>query len=186
MSKDLENKIISKIIDIEGGYSNNPNDSGGETKYGVTERVARNHGYTGLMKDLSYDFAYTVYKMDYWDKMRLSEISEISEMIAEEIADTAINTGTSRAGKILQKSLDVFNNRQKLYPDLKIDGIIGIRTIHAFKAYMDYRGDEGEIVLYNMLNCLQGAFYAKLVNRREKDEEFMYGWIKNRVVIRKD
>jgi len=31
------------------------------------------------------------------------------------------------------------------------------------------------------LNCLQGAFYVELAEKREKDERFVYGWLLNRV-----
>jgi len=35
--------------------------------------------------------------------------------------------------------------------------------------------------LYKMLNALQGAYYIELAERREKDEDFIYGWFKHRV-----
>ena len=41
----LKDDTINHIIEIEGGYVNDPNDSGGETNYGVTEKVARDNGY---------------------------------------------------------------------------------------------------------------------------------------------
>ena len=179
----LECKIISHIIGIEGGYVDDAQDSGGKTRYGITERVARLHGYTGLMSELPYDMAYAIIKVDYWDKLHLSNIEELSEIIAEEIADTAVNTGTYQAAILLQRSLNVFNNRQRYYKDLIADGLIGYKTINALKSYLKKRGAEGELVLHNLLNCLQGEFYANLVLEREKDEKFLYGWIKNRVKI---
>ena len=42
---------------IEGGYSNDPQDPGGETMYGITARLARAYGYTGAMRDLPLIFA---------------------------------------------------------------------------------------------------------------------------------
>jgi len=39
------------------------------------------------------------------------------------------------------------------------------------------------LVLCRALNCLQGAYYIELAERREKDERFVYGWLKNRVVL---
>lgn len=44
--------LIADLIAIEGGYSNDPDDSGGETTWGVTERRARKFGYTGPMIDM--------------------------------------------------------------------------------------------------------------------------------------
>jgi lysozyme family protein len=43
----LFDREFEKLIDVEGGYTNNPDDSGGETMWGVTIAVARRNGYTG-------------------------------------------------------------------------------------------------------------------------------------------
>ncbi len=32
------------------------------------------------------------------------------------------------------------------------------------------------------LNCDQGVYYKNLSRRRQKDEKFVYGWLKNRVL----
>ena len=48
----LKHKIINQIIEREGGYVDDISDSGGETKYGITEEVARRYGYDGKMIDL--------------------------------------------------------------------------------------------------------------------------------------
>ena len=49
MKKD---EIFAGIVGREGRYVNNPNDRGGATCWGITERVARAHGYQGDMRDL--------------------------------------------------------------------------------------------------------------------------------------
>jgi lysozyme family protein len=74
----------------------------------------------------------------------------------------------------------VLNNREGLYRDLKVDGIIGLATVSALTRYLEQR-DESALV--KALNCLQGAFYIELAERREKDETFVYGWFKHRVKI---
>lgn len=179
----LKQKIIGQIIKIEGGYVNDPSDSGGETNYGVTKRVARRFGYTGSMRDLPRSIAFEIYEKNYWDSMSLDEVEKIAgERIAEELADTGVNMGVGRASEFLQRSLNVLNNRGQNYLDLKIDGNIGGKTLVALKAFIAKRGSSGESVLYNMLNSLQGSFYITLAERREKDEKFVFGWFKNRVV----
>ena len=58
---------------------------------------------------------------------------------------------------------------------------IGSRTLAALKTYIYIRKEVGCTVLHRALNALQGAFYISLVERRQKDERFVYGWFANRV-----
>ena len=180
----IKNKVINKIITVEGGYINDPSDSGGETNYGITIYVARKYGYKGRMIDLPKSLAFEIYKTRYWDSMGLDVVEDIAgEKIAEELADTGVNVGVLRASEFLQRSLNVLNNREKIYKDLKIDGDIGGKTLLALNSFMNKRRDKGGAsVLFKMLNSLQGAFYITLAERREKDEKFIFGWFKNRVV----
>jgi lysozyme family protein len=63
----------------EGGYSNNPNDSGGETMWGVTDRVARANGYAGPMKDMPREVAKNIYFASYVQKPGFASIMPLSE-----------------------------------------------------------------------------------------------------------
>jgi len=177
----LKNKIINEVIRIEGGYVNDSSDSGGKTRYGITENVARVYGYKGKMKQLPKELAFEIYTKKYWDILKLDSIEALSHLIAEELADTGVNMGVGRAARFLQRSLNVLNNRQKYYADLVVDGQLGNKTITALKAYFLHRGTKGEKVLHSMLNSLQGAFYVTLAERREKDQRFVFGWFDNRV-----
>lgn len=176
----LKQRIIDGIIEVEGGYVDDPSDSGGETNFGITVAVARANGYHGPMRDMPREVAYDIYVAKYWDKVRGDQLAALSEHVAEEVVDTAVNMGHGRAGKFLQRSLNVLNDRARLYPDLVVDGGIGPATLSALAAYLEQRS---EIPLSRALNCLQGAFYIELAEKREKDERFVYGWLKNRVVI---
>lgn len=178
--RSLKERIIDGVIVVEGGYVNDPNDSGGETNFGITVEVARANGYTGSMFNMPREVAFNIYAARYWDKVKGDQLVELSELIAKEVVDTAINMGTGRAGKLLQRALNVLNNRGRLYPDLIVDGSIGSATLSALDQYL---GQRTEIVLLRALNCLQGAYYIELAEHREKDEAFVYGWLKNRVVV---
>jgi lysozyme family protein len=177
----LKDKIIDEIIRIEGGYVNDPSDSGGETRYGITKAVALENGYTGDMKSLPRELAVKIYEDKYWEPLHLTAIERMSPKIAEELADTGVNMGIKRAAKFMQRSLNVLNNKGKIYPDLTVDSQLGAKTLRALGDYLAYRGKEGEEVLYKMLNCLQGSFYVVLSERREKDERYIFGWFLNRV-----
>lgn len=179
---------ISRTIKIEGGYVNDPDDSGGETNFGITKAVAEefqeswnDYLWTGLMQTMPVEFAQDVYTYKYYLKPRIDMIAECSEILAEEVFDAGVNSGTMLPIEWLQKTLNVLNNREKYYKDIYVDGIMGSGTQAALQTYLGYRGEEGERVLYNAINCLQGAFYINLAHRREKDEKFVYGWLSHRL-----
>lgn len=176
----MKNRIINEIIRVEGGYVNDPSDSGGETNFGVTVAVARANGYNGAMRDLPRSTAFDIYSAKYWDVVRADDLAKLSGLVAEEVVDTSVNMGPGRAGKFLQRALNVLNKRGSLYRDLTVDGAIGKDTISALRAYLNERNEE---TLVKALNCLQGAYYITLAERREKDEAFAYGWFKNRVIL---
>ena len=170
--------LVNEIIQVEGGYVNDPKDSGGETNFGITVEVARNHGYNGRMYDMPRRVAFDIYSARYWDAVKGDDLFSLSEKVVAEVVDTGVNMGTGRAGKFLQRALNVLNREAKLYEDLTVDGDIGPATLRALSEYLAVREDGA---LVKALNCLQGAFYIKLAERREKDERFVYGWLKDRV-----
>jgi lysozyme family protein len=174
----MKDRIINEIIRVEGGYVIDPSDSGGETNFGITDLVARAFGYTETMRDMPRQVAFDIYSAKYWDALWGDSLAKLSEPVAEEVVDTGVNMGINRAGKFLQRSLNVLNNRGKYYHDIAVDGFIGTGTITALEIYLLKRD---ESILVKMLNCLQGAFYVELAERREKDERFINGWFKNRV-----
>jgi lysozyme family protein len=172
---------IKEVLAAEGGYVNDPRDSGGETNFGITVAVARAFGFTGPMRDMTRDQAKAIYKARFWDALRLDDISALSEAIAIELFDTAVNQGTGRAGEYLQRALNVLNNGGQMYRDIPVDGRVGPMTVACLREYLGNRGVRGELVLCRALNSLQGAFYITLAEQRAKDEAFVFGWLLNRV-----
>jgi lysozyme family protein len=59
----------------EGGFSSHPDDAGGKTRFSITEAVARANAYSGRMEDLPKELAETIAKNQYWDALRLDDIS---------------------------------------------------------------------------------------------------------------
>lgn len=177
MTKD---EVINSVIGKEGGYVNNPADRGGPTNWGITEKVARAHGYTGDMRNMTRAQAIAIYEADYWYGPRFDQIATISEAIAAELMDTGVNMGPSTPSKWLQRWLNAFNLQGSLYPDMIVDGQIGPRTITALSLYLRKRGKEGEKVMVKALNCSQGSRYLEIAEANKSQETFIYGWL-NRV-----
>lgn len=173
----------SRTALFEGGYSDNPKDKGGPTNYGITEAVARANGYTGDMKDLPKDLAKSIAKKQYWDTLRLDVISMSSPPIADELFDTGLNCGIGEAAKMLQRALNVLNRETHDYGDINVDGVIGPMTTMMLYSYLQTRQVGGVGVMLKVLNALQGAYYVDIAEKRQANEEFIFGWFTNRVAI---
>jgi len=101
------------IFKNEGGYSNNPLDPGGETKFGISKRAYPNVD----IKNLTLDSAAVIYKRDYWDKIKGDALPYPVALLA---FDVAVNSGPDESAILLQKAVDVVQ-----------DGKIGPKTIEA-------------------------------------------------------
>ncbi len=175
--------LIDCIIDREGGFVDHPNDRGGPTCWGVTEAVARANGYAGNMAALPRDFAVAVYRRRYVDEPGFGAIIRLSEPIAEELVDTGVNMGPGIPARWLQRILNALNRQQKDYADVNVDGNIGPATLKALSCLLAARGYEGRVAVLRLLNCLQGVRYLELTEGRETQEDFLFGWIMNRVEV---
>ncbi|EOP1462285.1 TPA: glycoside hydrolase family 108 protein [Escherichia coli] len=178
-----KDEIFDEVLGKEGGYVNHPDDKGGPTKWGITEKVARAHGYLGDIRNLTRGQALEILEADYWYGPRFAQVANLSPDIAAELCDTGVNMGPSVASKMLQRWLNVFNQKGTLYPDMDVDGRIGPRTINALRAYLSKRGGDGELVMLTALNCTQGELYLELAEKREANQSFVYGWLKQRVIV---
>lgn len=175
-------KIIDDIIKAEGGYVDHPNDRGGPTMYGITQAVARANGYTGAMRDMPRSLAETIYRNRYIVAPAFDKVALINEAIGAELIDTGVNMGVSVPGPWLQRWLNAFNARGSKYADVFVDGKIGPVTLAALRSFLAWRGEEGARVMVCALNALQAERYLAIAERDQKQEDFIYGWIKNRVL----
>lgn len=183
-SRDL---IIRDKTNVEGGFVDNPDDLGGVTNHGITQRVAMMHqkvltkrfGWDGLMKNLTEEMAFYIYVVDYWDKMYLNDIWAIHPLLADKMFDFGINAGVNRSTELLQRFLTLNNDKGRLYDDLLVDGWIGPVTLRALKSYLRVRtGKEGVFNLLFGFLCQQGDYYLDISEAREKNETFTYGWVR--------
>ena len=174
-------RLIDELIEREGGFVNHPADRGGPTRFGITEAVARAHGYSGAMAMLPRDEAAAIYRRLYWLRPRFDEIAKRAPAVAAELFDTGANMGPAVATTFLQRALTALNRNGKDYPDLVPDGRAGPRTMAALDGFLQARGRRGgQSVLLRALEALQGERYLRLAERRPANEAFLYGWLANR------
>jgi len=134
-------QAFDRLIGHEGGYSNHPDDPGGETMWGVTIAVARANGYAGPMRSLSRDIAKGIYRAQYWDKVKADSLPF---PVAFQVFDAAVNHGTGQAAKFLQRAAGVVD-----------DGVIGPKTLAAVAAC-------GAAVILLLFNAEREQFYTDL------------------------
>ncbi|HEX6218827.1 MAG TPA: glycosyl hydrolase 108 family protein [Sphingomicrobium sp.] len=174
--------LIDALIEREGGYVHHPADKGGATCFGITEAVARAHGYLGDMRNLPRAEAVEIYRRLYWLRPRYDDVARLAPRVAAELFDTGANMGPAVATTFLQRALTALNRNGKDYPDLTPDGRVGPITLRALETYLEKRGQRGgETVLLRALEALQGERYLRLAERRPANEAFLYGWLANRI-----
>lgn len=174
-------QTIEGIIKREGPFVDHPDDKGGPTCWGVTETTARHYGYNGPMRDLPRDVAAQIYLKRYFKDPGFHKIFIIHPGIADEMVDSGVNCGPAQPIKWLQRALNFFNLQGTVYPDLVVDGDLGPATVDALRALLKKRGEDGATVILRALNCLQGAYYIDITEKRPANESFAFGWFLNRV-----
>ena len=98
---------FDKLIQHEGGYSNHAADTGGRTRYGITEAVARAAGFDGEMRDLPLATAKQIYRAQYWTPARCDQLPEALRF---DVFDGAVNSGVGQSVKWLQRALGVVDD----------------------------------------------------------------------------
>lgn len=158
----------------EGGYSNDPNDPGGETYCGISRRWYPNWigwATVDLLKDRPEemerhsglrDMVQSFYLVEYWGKLRCETISRMSGTVACELFDSAVNVSKRKAVKFLQVGLNMLNtkNGKQLYSPLKPDGLIGLKTLSALQYCLE-SAPNAETLIYKCQNGEQYEYYKK-------------------------
>lgn len=104
---------ITIVIDAEGGYVNDPNDPGGETKFGISKAAYPNVD----IQNLTIEQAQYYYQRDYWNPVLADKLPSPLDLY---VFDAAVNQGVGRAIRILQEACKI-----------PVDGYIGGQTLAA-------------------------------------------------------
>jgi lysozyme family protein len=114
-------RALALVLKHEGGYVDHPKDPGGATNKGVTiatfRRYVKKDGTKDDLRRISDADVARIYKRHYWDAVRGDDLPDGLDYA---VFDFAVNSGTGRAPKYLQRVLGVAQ-----------DGVIGPATIKA-------------------------------------------------------
>ena len=139
--------LVDRVLSHEGGYVNDPNDPGGETKWGISKR-----SYPHLnIKDLTRQDAIAIYQRVFWQRV---QGDKLPVPFVFQALDAAVNHGIGNAVRWMQRAAGVAD-----------DGVIGPVTLAAVA-----RQEPADLVLN--FNAERLEFYAKL----QTFDHFGRGW----------
>ena len=154
--------MLNFLFQSEGGYTNDPNDHGGKTTWGITEGEARSHGYTGDMRNLTQDFAKNIFYQDYYLGNNLDKIKD--ERVALAILDISVTGGTGRGIKLARRAL-------------KSMGVNIEENTKANQEFIDAVNSVDPLQFCHAYAQIQRAFYNSIVQHDETQRKFLKGWL---------
>lgn len=177
MSSTTDSKFrvaFSHTIKLEGGYSDDPDDPGGETNLGITRRTARRGGYKGDMRSLTIEQAEEIYLNLYWKSkyLPLEKIAAWDLLLAIELFDSGVNCGVRTAAKFLQRAINVLREIP-----IKVDGWAGSGTLKALKTS---ERDIRKRNIAKLCNHFQISYYIAISKKKTKLKKFLSGWLDKR------
>lgn len=146
-------KILEFSLKWEGGdtITDDPDDPGGLTKYGISQRA---HPSVDI-RNLTYEQAKEIYRLNYWEAGKCGLLPHLINMVH---FDCCVNTGLKRAAIILQKSCDV-----------TADGIIGPETMRNVV-------DKNQRLLAEKMIVERDVFYENLAKNNPVMGKYLIGW----------
>jgi lysozyme family protein len=159
MADDAVEFLISRVIDREGGFVNDPTDRGGATKYGITIGTLaayRGHAVTVPdVKDMTELEARKIYRANYF--RGIDAVTDPKSL--EFLFDYAVNAGTGKATKALQFVIGAVE-----------DGDFGPNSKKKLAEY----GDQSK--LYWPLVCYRFDHFMRIMANDPSQTKFANGW----------
>jgi len=177
-------RAIAEMLQWEGGYVV---DHAGPTHRGITLRSLRGSMPDGTLEwdldgdgdvdaadllAMTHEQAVAWYKEHFWVRFghhHLAEPGPRHERCAAYAFDCCVNMGQRQSGRILQRALVASGRRQGVF-DLVVDGLVGPKTLTA------YRAADARVLLTAQI-CERAAFYRLLVARVPAHEQYLKGWL---------
>ena len=155
-----------RVIELEGGWTltDNDGDLGGMTFAGISRKANPNWSGWPLIDDgaisetpVLRDKVKTLYKIRYWDPLRLDEIKD--QGVASHIFSCSVLSGPSTAALLSQVGANVI-----------ADGDIGPITVSAINSISSE--------LWEMRFCVARIIrYSKIVTKDPTQRKWFLGWV---------
>jgi lysozyme family protein len=145
------------VLENEGGDSDHPQDRGGRTRFGITAKTAKRHGFR--ISELTRDQAAWIYHKEYWEYEWISDAA-----LATKVFDLAVNMGSSAANKLLQQAANDCGMC------LAVDGLIGPKTRLAVNSL------QPEPLIEKLVLRVKER-YAEIIAANPSQKVFERGWM---------
>ncbi len=161
---------LEAVLKHEGGFVQDPDDTGGATNLGITHKtLAEWRGKPVTVEDvkaLMADEAGEIYKARYWDVMGLDGIT--SQKLAEAVMDFGVNAGTRVAVKKLQQAANWVHWQE--IGRISEDGRVGPITTR----FVNTTNERVLILKYFQMRI---EFYREISKVRPSNKKFLYAWL---------
>ena len=167
---------LSNVLELEGVWSKDPDDPGGETVFGISrvywpnwpgwavvDEIRAGVSDRGVLfaalrgSDRLARLVEAFYAAEFWNPLRCEELPRL---LAGKLFEMAVNIDPRTATKLVQIALAAFD------VEIRVDGEIGPKTIAAIVTFPN------RATLYDAIQAAHGGFYVG--RRRPKYER---GWI---------
>lgn len=165
--------ILKKTLKWEGGFTDDPDDRGGATKFGITIGTLRSLQEdldkdgkisTEDVQSLTFEKAAEIYKEHYYLEPKFHLLNEAIQPV---IFDMGVNHGPKRATLMLQHVIN-----QSGIAQISEDGVLGKITARAADNAYQHMGH----YLINALCDERQAFYNRIVANNPSQKKFISGW----------
>lgn len=151
--------MVPFIRKWEGGYVNDPDDSGGCTMAGITIGTYRKYyGSKKTCRDLKFitqkEWLH-IFKKGYWDKMKADQIE--NQSVAQLCVDMCWGSGPITSIKKIQSAIGV-----------TADGIVGPKTLAALNSCPE--------TIFNILWNMRKEWLEKIA-QKGNNKKFLKGWM---------
>ena len=151
----------------EGYFSNDPNDRGGPTMWGLSTNFLKSIGDDRDTRSILKEEAVEVYRANFWDPMRGDELPD---PLAAMAFDAAVNHGVSGGTKVLQRAVVALGGA---VGSSGSDGKLGPDTLDGILDAWDRFG----LVFAGYVLRGRQDVYDYLIRRDASQKRFLRGWI---------
>lgn len=149
---------------VNGGYTNDTIDPGGETKWGISKRAFPHEDIKNLTKDRAKQLAH----LNYWIPADCDKLIYLNlPLSAIATFDAAYNCGVGTSKKFIQRYLGVTD-----------DGIIGMATTSKLLMQTDLK------IVVGILEERK-KYYVSIIEKNPKLNKFKNGWNNRVETVRK-